>query len=253
MNKLLQALFLLFCLAPLQNFAQDDDVIILDRPDITESPYLVPKNYFQMENGIAMNNLGNGKRNFTLPTSLWKFGLTDNFELRLITDFNSDFDNNQYGLNPVWIGFKAPLIQPKGKLIPKVSIIAHLQIPNWSSEHLKANYVAPQFRFVFQHDVSERVSFSYNLGMEWDGYSPAPKYIYTVAPGISLTDKLGMYVELFGDIKNFNTQGNHSFDGGFTYLLNRNSIVDISAGYQYIGAVSSSFISCGYSFRFKVK
>jgi hypothetical protein len=30
--------------------------IILDRPDLTESPYLVPKNYFQMESGILFEN-----------------------------------------------------------------------------------------------------------------------------------------------------------------------------------------------------
>jgi len=242
-----------FVLMTLLSKAQNEIApIILDRPDLTESPYLVPKNYFQMESGILFQNDKSNSQQMKLPTSLWKYGLTDNLELRLITDFDGSIENKGYGLSPIWIGFKAPLVEEKG-IVPKISIISHLQIPTLASSFYKAKYIAPQFRFVFQHTISEKVSLSYNLGMEWDGFSPQQTYIYTLTSGISLTKRIGMYLELYGDFQRKDVQGNYHADGGFTYLINNNSMFDISSGFKYLGVNKDYFLSCGYSFRFNTK
>jgi hypothetical protein len=114
--------------------------IVLDRPDLTESPFLVPKNYFQMESGILFKNDKSNAQLMKLPTALWKYGLTNNFELRLITDFDGSIKNKGFGLSPIWIGFKAPLVEEKG-IVPKISIISHLQIPTLASSFYKAKYI----------------------------------------------------------------------------------------------------------------
>lgn len=228
------------------------DPIVLDRPDLTESPYLVPKNYFQMESGILFKNDKSNAQLMKLPTALWKYGLTNNFELRLITDFDGSIKNKGFGLSPIWIGFKAPLVEENG-MVPKISIISHLQIPTLASSFYKAKYIAPQFRFVFQHTITDKVSLSYNLGMEWDGFLPQQTYIYTLTTGIALTKKIGMYLELYGDFQQKDVQGNYHADGGFTYLINNNSMFDISSGFKYLGVNKDYFLSCGYSFRFNTK
>ena len=62
------------------------DPIRADRPDQTESSFLVPKGYFQVEMGFSITDTDPGFI-YAYPAGLWKYGLTDNFELRLITQY----------------------------------------------------------------------------------------------------------------------------------------------------------------------
>jgi len=50
-----------------------------------------------------------------------------------------------------------------------------------------------------QHTLSKRFTLGYNLGYEWDGESSNPNFIYTLTTGITITEKLGGYVEVFGN------------------------------------------------------
>ena len=70
---------------------------------------------------------------------------------------------------------------------------------------------------------------SYNLGSEWDGFTPEPTFIYTLATGFSITESFGSYVELYGFAPQ-KQSARHSWDAGFTYLINNNVQLDIHAG-----------------------
>ncbi|MBN2262439.1 MAG: hypothetical protein JW735_05965 [Prolixibacteraceae bacterium] len=60
--------------------------LVTDRPDQTESSAVVPKNALQIESGFILEqetpNLLNEKH-FTYNTTLMRYGLFNNFELRL--------------------------------------------------------------------------------------------------------------------------------------------------------------------------
>jgi hypothetical protein len=92
------------------------------------------------------------------------------------------------------------------------------------------------------------MSFSYNLGAEWDGFSAEPTFIYTTATGYSITEKLGSYIELFGFIPQ-NQKSYHSFDGGITYLINNNFMLDLSSGIGISKNAPKNYIAFGFSFR----
>jgi hypothetical protein len=62
-----------------------------------------------------------------------------------------------------------------------------------------------------QHTLSEKIVLAYNLGAEWNGETGEQTYIYTLTTGISLTDKLGCYTEIYGFIPKEN-QSDHRFD-----------------------------------------
>lgn len=229
--------------------AQDLEPLQADRPDQTETPSIVPKGMFQAETGFTFQkNDANSKTN-TLPSTLWKYGVNENFELRLITEFTSETLNKQTtsGLNPILIGCKIKLSEEKG-FWPKTSFIGHILIPNAATLNFKSDYYAPEFRFVMQHTLAEKISFSYNLGAEWDGFSPEPTFIYTIASGYSFTDKLGAYIEVFGFAPQYET-ANHSFDGGFTYLINNNFMVDLSFGVGITDNAPQHYVAVGFSFR----
>lgn len=230
-------------------YSQTTEPIQADRPDQTETPAIVPEGMFQVETGFTFQKNDANSKSFTLPSTLWKYGVNENFELRLIIEFSSEETNNEIlnGLSPIYVGFKVKLADEKG-IIPKTSFIGHISLPNMASTKFKTEYFAPEFRFVMQHTLSEKFSLSYNLGAEWDGFSAEPTFIYTNAIGYSISDKLGSYFEIFGFIPQ-NTKSNHSVDGGITYLISNNFMVDLSSGFGISKNAPDYYWALGFSFR----
>ncbi len=93
--------------------------IQLDRPDQTECPFIVPKNYIQLENGLTYENSNADLKSYSYPSTLWKYGLNERFEFRLITEFVTEKEGNRTatGINPITIGFETNICQEKG-IIP---------------------------------------------------------------------------------------------------------------------------------------
>lgn len=230
-------------------YSQEIEPIQTDRPDQTETPALVPKGMFQVETGFSYqkNNINNNTN--ALPSTLWKYGVNENFELRLITEFVSEKieDRTVSGLTPILIGCKIKISDEKG-IYPKTSFIGHVLLPNIASTKYKSDYFASEFRFVMQHTLSKKMTFSYNLGAEWNGISPEATFIYTITTGYSFTDKLGSYIELFGFAPE-KDKANHSFDGGITYLICNNFMLDLSSGIGITNNAPNHYIAVGFSFR----
>lgn len=239
-------LFFMFLL-PLVALSQERAPLAADRPDQTETPYIVPKGMFQMENGFSMEK--DRGRSWALPSSLLKYGVNDAFELRLIiTYIVEDVDDTKTsGFEPIRVGMKVKICEEAGWL-PKTSLIGHVLVPDAASSEYKADHYASQFRFVMQHTLTDKLSLSYNLGAEWDGIIPDATFIYTLTTGFSLTEKWGAYAELFGFAPE-NDAAAHSFDGGFTYLVNNDTMLDISSGVGITDSAPDYYIALGFSFR----
>lgn len=230
-------------------YSQNVEPIQADRPDQTETPAIVPKGMFQVETGFTFQKNDAFSKTFSLPSTLWKYGVNENFELRLITEFLSEETNNEKfsGLSPIYAGFKVKLTEEKG-IIPKTSFIAHIGLPNAASTRYKTNYFAPEFRFAMQHTLSEKFSLSYNLGSEWDGFSAEPTFLYTLTTGYAITSKVGSYIELYGFAPQ-SDKANHNLDGGITYLINNNFMVDLSSSFGITDNAPDHYIAFGFSFR----
>lgn len=234
--------------------AQTLDPISTDRPDQTEAPSITPVNYLQAEAGFNYERIDAGNEVFVYPTLLTKFGITNRFELRLITEqatFRNAADQQQYGVLPVQVGFKSNLVSQKG-VVPEISFIGHLVLPAMGSREFRTDFYATNFRFVLRHDLNDRLSVSYNAGAEWDGFSPAPTFIYTFATAYQFTDRLGMYVEAFGFAPQERV-ANHQADAGFTWLINNDVQLDISAGTALTENAPDYYAALGFSFRLPVK
>ena len=246
----MKKILLLFCV--LLSFtiqAQTTEPIQCDRPDQTETPAIVPKGMFQVETGFTFQKNDKISSSNTLPGILWKYGVNENFELRLITEFVTEKlnDEKSSGFTPVLIGFKARLCDEKG-IIPKTSFIGHIGLPNAASSKYKNDFVAPEFRFTMQHTLSEKLSLSYNLGCEWDGITTETTFIYTLTTGYAINNKLGCYTELFGFAPE-KDKANHNFDAGITYLINNNFMVDLSSGIGITVNAPEHYFAFGFSFR----
>jgi len=254
MNKF-SLLPVLLSICFLDGFAQAEK-IDTDRPDQTESAVLVPKKWVQFELGLSKQTDKPGSDEFQYPTLLSKYGLSKRIELRLITTVasavtrvSSQPKQTESGLEPVELGAKIALWE-ENKLLPKTSFIFHFAIPTLASKKLKADKLAPNFRFTMQHSISNRVGLGYNLGAEWDGFSNTATCTYTLAPGFNLGEKWYGYIEAFGFISKQN-KAEHSLDGGVAYYVNRDLKLDVSSGFGISSAAPDWYVAMGASIRFK--
>ena len=234
-------------------YAQEQ--IDTDRPDQTESAFLVPKKWLQFEAGFNFQKNNSNENEFLTPTLLSKYGLSKRLELRLITSLKTNSSStipygksNETGLDVVELGAKISLTEEK-KFLPKTSLIFHLGIPGFTSVKFKPDKIAPNFRFTMQHTLSSRISVGYNAGCEWDGITNDPAYIYTLTLGFAPSKKWYSYIEGFGAFKK-HIIPEHNFDSGLAYYISNNLKADVSSGFGLTNTAAQWYIAIGLSVRF---
>lgn len=231
-----------------------------DRPDFTEASSTVHKGYIQIETGTYFETYEKNKvkvEYFTYNTTLVRYGLLDNFEIRLGWDFNEGITsingqntgNITSGLSPLLLGMKVYITEEKS-WVPEISLIGHIFLPFTASTDYRPETIDVDFRFSLSHTLSEKSSLGYNLGMAWIGDSAEANFIYTIAYGYSITDKFGAYVELYGDLPE-DSKANHLWDTGVTYLVSNNLQLDVSVGTS-ITEGQDLLLSTGLSFRLPI-
>lgn len=230
--------------------------LITDRPDQTESSVVVPHKYLQIETGFVMENSSTNlfsKKSFAYNSTLLRYGLLVNFELRLGLEYlgeKSNMENNiktdMSGLSPLYMGFKVKIADEDGWK-PEFAFLGGLVLPLTANDNFKPSYTAADIRFAFSHTLSDRFSLGYNLGAEWDGETAIPSYFYSVSLGAAITDNIGMFVESYGWLRESGAK--HLLDAGFTYLLLPNFQLDISGGIGIQNSIDN-FISLGMTYRF---
>lgn len=258
-NKLI-VLAILTCYS-IASFGQDDinsSTIVTDRPDATEASSTVGKGVLQIETGgiyETFKDNGIQSQNYTYNTTLVRYGILDNLELRLGWDFNegvtrvngTKLNNVTSGLSPLLLGVKIDIAEEKEGM-PEIALIGHVFPLFSASTDYRPETTGIDFRFSLSHTLSEKASIGYNVGAQWGNDSPEAAAIYTLAYGYSITDKLGMYLELYGDLPE-DSSANHYWDGGLTYLASKDIQLDAYVGTSLSGD-QDLLLGLGASFRF---
>lgn len=236
-----------------------ESAIDTDRPDQTESAFLVPKQFLQFELGFTFTEFTKDEHELLIPTLLSKYGLSKNIELRLLTTYVSTshllipmgtiYDK---GFAPVEVGTKLALLQQK-KWVPQTAVIVQFGIPHLASAKYKINKLATSIVFVLQNALSKNFALGYNFGAEWDGIDNRyPYYIYTFSPGWNFAGKWYGYVEAFGTLKKYEP-AQHNLDGGIAYYLSNDCKIDFSSGFGITKASALWYAAVGFSIRCKLK
>ncbi len=240
--------------------------LITDRPDQTESAFTVPAHLFQLEAGWGYGERRDAEEDLTFqafPQALLRFGLNDIFELRLgVPGFESESTDvgsgasSTSGLVDATLGFKVVIAEERGAL-PQTAFLGTLIVPSGDDE-FSSDRVDPAFRFVFSNTLSSRLSLGYNLGAVWltepdEGgvEDTLSLFDWTVALGISATDRLGVFVEGFGLVPvDSEARTVTAFDTGLTYLLTPRLQLDGSVSVGISSAAPDWTVGLGVSFRF---
>ncbi|MEO6132874.1 MAG: transporter [Saprospiraceae bacterium] len=225
-----------------------------DRPDQSESASILPKGYFQMENGFSIQDIKPGFI-YTYPSTLWKVSVSEYFEFRVLTEYinitHEGLPDND-GLLPVKVGFKTKLFNQNG-WIPKAAILGFISLPGIASKQFQTTYFAPSITLAFQHLLADRFSISYNAGASWNGEDARPDFLYTFTIGADVYHGLGAYIEAYGDGPQQQPDDfKHRLGGGLTYLVSRDVLVDVSGGIGLSDNAPERYVAVGLSYRFKM-
>ena len=104
-------LLILTYLFTLTAFSQS---INTDRPDQTEGSSTINKGTFQIETGILLSEDDNtNEKSLFLPSTLLRFGITDNIELRIFQEIEHKIyhSNTITGFNDLQLGLKLQLFK----------------------------------------------------------------------------------------------------------------------------------------------
>jgi len=227
-----------------QVLAQDLET---DRPDQTEASSAIPKGTIQIETGLGIETLNNSfasERSFVLPTTLFRLAVVNKFELRVVNTLRANkstsafgFVNKDVGFDDVELGFKWQWTDGNG-WSPQIALMSHVALPTGSKSSNKYGLIN---KLLISHDVSDKFAIGYNLGHVYYGAGNGD-FVYSLALGFSVTDKIGVYAETFGSMVDLQTFDSN-IDAGMTYLLKDNIQLDYSFGvgihqrmnYQAIG------------------
>lgn len=252
-------LVLIFLIINTSNlFSQDNEPLVTDRPDATESAVTVGDGTLQIETGFIFEQFESSSSNYTetnfhIATTLFRYGIGNDFELRLHGKMQTrkieSFDTSKvnYGLNNVSIGIKYHFYQSSDGGTSG-AVLASFILPVGSSE-FSSSSVEPTVLVALSKDLSKRFSISTNFGGIYLNDDNEFVYLYSLALGIGITEKIGGFVELFGGIKTSDSP-EHILDGGFTYLVNNDIQFDLSAGTRIFFEDTSWFVNSGVSIRF---
>jgi hypothetical protein len=249
-RKMTPALVLL--LLPLTLAA--DPELVTDRPDQTESTEIVPRGFVQTELG-----LGDADHSEATAAGLARIGLSERAELRVGLD--EIFLSGPEDALDMSLGAKLRLAGERNKR-PAIAVIATLNQKLGNSLSPVSDGVRPSFLFAFSHTLNERFSLGYNAGVSWDeavtfaGVPAVPgkrlesRFLWTAALGIGATERVGFFVEAFGD-SGLSDDGptETALDGGVTFLLKPNVQLDVFVGAGLSSAAPDWLAGAGVSFR----
>lgn len=243
-------------LAGLAAASDDPGEMVTDRPDQTESSSVVAPKHVQIETGLTHTH-ADDSRQLEVPTTLLRVGVIERLELRIgLPAYGREFAGDDTdGVTDTEIGAKVYLFAEQGAR-PEAALLFGTTLPTGGGA-FTSHRADPSFRFSFSHTLTERIGLGYNAGMAWNSLKSTSgdkntftDLQYTLAAGFSITDRLGAFVELFGDVPLSGPNGDaHSLDGGFTYVLRENLQLDAAVGVGLNDDADDWFVTAGVSVR----
>ena len=231
--------------------------LVSDRPDATESALAVPAGTWQLEAGVSWEESGDGET-LQVPASLLRGGLTERLELRLGWDgwlrHEAEGGETLEGAGDAELGLKLELLA-EGRGRPALALLAATSLPVGEGG-LTSHRADPSLLLALARDFGDRVGLGVNAGVAWqteedalgDRHTSAAGR-YSVAAGFALGDRLGAFVEVFGEQPIDAGDGQASVDGGFTWLVRPLLQIDLAGGVGIHGPAPDRFLTAGIVVR----
>jgi len=258
MKKHMMLLLVLTMLVPPEMLAQqsNDEPLVTDRPDFTESAETVKPGRVQLEFGYTFDSSGDVETH-TVGEILARVGVRDKLELRLGINSYAKLDSpggELSGPEDTFLGLKVKLLEGQGEYsaaVPHIALIGGTSVPTGGDE-VTTDEWEPEFVLALAWDLSERFALGSNLGFAYPsgGEERFTQVSGSVALGYSLSEKVGAYIEYYGFAPSERNGPNTGFlNGGFTYLVNNDFQLDIRTGVGHNDPDPEYFVGVGAAVR----
>lgn len=256
MREIKRLLSIIFTLFILTGSAQETELVELigDRPTQTASSFIVPKGYFQFEDGYIYENETSETRNISFSSMLLRYGLFKNFELRFATEYNkikttglSDIN----GFSPVSVGAKIH-VNKENAWIPQIAFLTHINISKTGSKDFMQDYHSSQMVMIFSHTINDAWSIGYSVGVEFPSDVSYSVGTYTFVSGFSVSEKVGAFIEAYGDFSKY-MYADNKVNAGVTFLVLPNLQLDFSGGFGLSQYSADNYFGFGLIYLFKLK
>jgi hypothetical protein len=241
----------------------EEEPLATDRPDFTEASSTVGLGRTQLEFGytyIRDEEAGVELDEHSYPELLTRVGMfAEWFEFRIAWNYAQErissggIESAAAGAEDLYLGCKLFLFEQDGWL-PEVSIVPQMTVPT-GARAFTTDEVMPGVNLLYGWDVTEWMTFAGStqgnraLDDTGDFYD---EYAQSLTVGLSLTDNVGMYNEVFGIFPHsaVETGPEYYYNGGFTYRVNNNLQFDVRAGWGLNDQADDFFAGTGGAVRF---
>lgn len=258
------------------------NLINTDRPDFTDAVYSVGKGVTYLENGYTFHKINTIDTHIStrqLPESLLRYGITDEFEIRLkwpgylmttIRDQRTGVQQNAFGSEDIDTAFKWELLQQDGWR-PMTTLVAGMTLPT-GSPGTSSNFVQPHFNILAGWGFRRWLYLKWQTGCDYlhtnntqvvtsqEG-SSTPSFVTVRAAqnswheSLSLltqwTKRVGAFHEWFmiSGTGGGDRSAQHYLDMGIFYYLTPNIQFDARVGRQISNRTDNFFTGAGFSGR----
>lgn len=239
--------------APAQPPADTFPTISTDRPSFSDASSLVPLGHPQIEIGGTYFKVG-GTKFGQGPELLFRYALSDRFELRLVNVNYSVFEGGgDGGFQDPGVGFKLRLLKPtRATGQPEVTFVGLLQVPLGGGAE-RAQGVQPTGKIAAYLPLSATDGIGGNLVVSY--FTPDDAHFTQYAASLyeahTFNAKLASFVEVYG-LTPLSHDGHRAAfaDAGFTYLLNKRTQVDLRYGTGFDQGRDGQYVGAGFAYRF---
>ncbi len=233
--------------------AIDDEPLITDRPDFTESPAVVARGRIQLEAGETFGR-EDGSHYLSLGEALFRVGLNQRLELRVAANSYGlirEQDVIGTGFEDASLGVKFAITDAARGWRPQMAVIGAVSLPT-GTRAMSSQRTLPEVKFISAWELSDRVGFATNLnwarasrdGLQHNEYSASGSVAY------ALTERLGLYAEAFAFRERMQQLVKRDYvNGGVTVLLTNDLQLDIRAGRGPSPSRGDFFTGLGLSHR----
>ncbi len=223
-------------------YAQIQTDMVVDRPDITESPFSVNKHFAQLEIGFDYVQ-SRSSHAFQLPNALLRCGMSNSSELRLGVQHGVIRDRNfANGVSEDFaiLGLKKHAYKSTNARF-NAAVLTNVAIGLFNIGIHNTQY---ELILIAQNDFKNKTSLNYNLGLLGNA-SNMCKFL-TSSYTFNLHKNTSAFIETYA-IANSNIKDEFGVNLGLLKLLTPNLQIDCLIGYNQLSVLSSSL---GFAFRF---
>lgn len=222
-----------------------DEPLVTDRPDFTESALTVPAARVQLEAGATLAR-SDDEDELTLGEPLIRWGLRPDLELRVEAPSWIDGPDGA-GFGDPGLGFKLALPPFLGD---DLALIAATTIPLGDDDVGQEGW-HPEAVLAASWELSPALVLASNVGATTTSVEEDRQLLAwtSLSLGASLAGSVGGFIEAFGFVED-DDAGPVYVDGGLTRLLGNDFQLDVRLGAGLFQAAGDWFLGAGASRRF---